>query len=224
MAVIVPLLNEIKALPILLAALCRLEANELLLVDGGSCDGSVEWLADQQRGQFKLLNSKGGRAAQMNKGASVASSDVLLFLHADTTLPEQALSEIGHGRWGRFDIDFHDKHRANSLTLSLVEFMINARSRLSGIATGDQAIFVERTLFEQIGGFEPIAIMEDVALCKRLKTIERPFCSKLKVRTSARRWQRKGVWKTIFLMWALRFAYFVGVSPQRLSLFYKQVR
>lgn len=219
-AIIVPFLNEKKALPLLLAALLRLQPQELIFVDGGSNDGSDEWLRGCSKGQFSVLSSTPGRAQQMNRGASVANSEILLFLHADTLLPDTAMIEVQQGSWGRFDVRFSDNRHPNSLALSLVEAMINLRSRLSGVATGDQAMFVRRDLFNRVGGFSDIPLMEDVALSKSLKRIHKPYCSRAKVGTSARRWKENGIWKTVLLMWALRCAYFFGIPAGYLKRFY----
>ncbi len=223
-AIIVPLLNEMKVLPTLLTTLRRLGADELIMVDGNSSDGSDEWLKKQGRDLTLVTCAQAGRATQMNAGAGVAKADILIFVHADTLLPEEALDEVRNAVWGRFDLSFHDHRNAGFSSLGLVAWMINLRSRLSGVATGDQAIFVERRIFESIGGFDSIPIMEDVALSKRLRRIARPYCSRVKVATSARRWHQKGVWKTIFLMWRLRFAYFIGTSPEQLHRVYRDVR
>lgn len=227
-AVIVPILNERKALPKLMVALLRTGANELILVDGGSTDGSFEWLAQElaQKANHKvtLLSAAPGRAQQMNHGARFATSDVLLFLHADTRLPDGALNEVVKAPWGRFDLDFFDNLDPQKKTLNLVAWMMNTRSRLTGVATGDQGIFMRRSLFEQVGGFNSLPIMEDVAMSKKLRKLEAPYCSKLKVQTSARRWQQNGIWKTIVLMWGMRLAFTLGVSPDRLDRFYTHVR
>ncbi len=231
-AIIMPLLNEIKALPETLAALCRLGAEQLIIVDGGSTDGSREWLQryvsrnaiDTSFQNVIVLDSAPGRARQMNAGAAVAETEILLFVHADTLLPDQALASIGDARWGRFDVTFHDNCSPYSRSLALVQSMMNWRSRITGIATGDQAIFVQRALFQQVAGFDNIPIMEDVALSKKLRQIYPPSCLRDTVQTSARRWRQHGVWRTITLMWALRLAYAIGVSPTRLQALYQQVR
>jgi rSAM/selenodomain-associated transferase 2 len=159
----------------------------------------------------------------MNAGAARARTDLLLFLHADTALPNGALDAIEAATrgaafaWGRFDVSLDSPRR----TLKLVAAMINLRSRLSGIATGDQALFMTRATFQHVNGFAPIALMEDVDLSKRLKRLARPHCLHLKVTTSARRWESRGVWRTIFLMWRLRLAYFFGASPDALARRYR---
>ena len=223
-AVIVPILNEREALPKLLAALLRTQADEVILVDGGSTDGSLEWLTQKLSEDIKLLSSPPGRAQQMNQGAQFAKSDILLFLHADTSLPSGALDEVVNASWGRFDLEFFDNLSPKSNTLALVAWMINVRSRFTGVATGDQAIFIQRYLYEQVGGFDAFPLMEDVAISKKLRKLEAPYCSRLKVQTSARRWKKNGIWKTIFLMWGMRLAFFIGVNPDRLNQFYAQVR
>ncbi len=226
-AVIVPLLNEREALPEIVPALLGSKADELILVDGGSVDGSWEWLqgyAKQNVGPVTLLQTQAGRARQMNAGAQQASAEVLLFLHADTHLPENFLEEVKKEQWGRFDVCFSDNDQPKSLSLSLVQRMMNLRSRISGIATGDQAIFVRRHLFKKVGGYDDIPIMEDVSLSKKLRRVSKPYCSTSLVATSARRWKKYGVWKTIGLMWRLRWSYFFGANPHELAQKYKQVR
>lgn len=158
----------------------------------------------------------------MNEGARRASGEVLLFLHADTSLPEDAprrLLEACAGRdaaWGRFDVRLSGSH----WLLRVVETAMNYRSRLTGIATGDQAMFVRRSLFEQVGGFPHLALMEDIALSRLLLRVRKPLCLRERVVTSSRRWLRHGILKTVFLMWSLRFAYALGADPQRLHRIY----
>ncbi len=223
-AVIVPVLNEIKALPGLLVALGSVKIDEIIFVDGGSRDGSYEWLANHPATSLTLLRSEKGRALQMNTGAMASSADVLLFLHADSSVSNDMLAEVQQARWGRFDVNFHDNHTIKPKLLDFVAYMINLRSRISGVATGDQAMFVERRLFDDVGGFPLVPIMEDVVLSKKLRKIVRPYCSTVTVGTSARRWQKNGVWRTILLMWGLRFAHVLGVPPQNLHRVYRQVR
>jgi rSAM/selenodomain-associated transferase 2 len=165
-----------------------------------------------------VLAAERGRAAQMNAGRAVARGDVLLFLHADTRLPNRAdalildgLTDSGRA-WGRFDVRFNRRG-----VLSLIAFMMNLRSRLTGIATGDQALFVTRAAFDSAGGFPSIALMEDVALSVRLKRISRPLCIRARVTTSGRRWRQHGMLRTIFLMWRLRLAFFFGADPAHLA-------
>lgn len=228
LSVVVPIFNEIAVLPALLAQLAELRADQLILVDGGSNDGSYQWLEQHKDKAFTLLQTASGRALQMNAGAAQCTSDMIVFLHADTMLPKDAKKEILAARnnlrlWGRFDIAFSDVG-SNRIAMPVVAWFMNVRSRLSSIATGDQAIFVDRQLYNIVGGFPNLPVMEDVALCKQLKRHCVPACSRLKAITSARRWQQNGVIKTVLLMWALRLAFAFGVSPQRLAQIYQQVR
>lgn len=227
LTVIIPMLNESLALPALMEHLLPLKRSgaEVIFVDGGSQDDSVLRV---ESGGFRVIRSSGGRAGQMNAGAAVARGTILLFLHADTRLPdtkrpdgvmrilESAMSE-GEQGWGRFDVHISGK----SPLLQLVSTMINLRSRWSGIATGDQAIFVKRSVFERIGGFPEQPLMEDIELSRRLLHSSRPVCCREKVTTSGRRWERYGVWRTIFLMWRLRWAYWRGVPAERLARLYQ---
>lgn len=220
-SIILPVLNEEKNLSISLSRLqpFRQAGHEVIVVDGGSADNSL-MLAHE--GADAVIVSKAGRALQMNSGASVASGDVLLFLHADTVLPENALYVIlslgqTDNFWGHFDV----RLSSNKKIYRLIEYLINLRSRLTSIATGDQAIFIERALFNNVGGFPEIALMEDIAFSRRLRKISRPVCLKQKVITSSRRWENKGVIATVLLMWKLRLYYFFGVSPERLSQLYR---
>jgi len=195
---------------------------EIIVVDGGSRDDTpalTRPLADQ------VVTAAKGRASQMNAGATIALGKILIFLHADTRLPDDALDQIeraiasGH-LWGRFDVRLDSGHPL----LSVVASCINLRSRLSGIATGDQALFVTRQAFEAVGGFPSIPLMEDIELSKRLKNTCEPACLKAKVTTSARRWENFGVLKTIGLMWWLRLGYFLGADPCRLNTLYRTGR
>lgn len=185
-------------------------------MDGGSEDGTAEAarpLAD------RVLEAPRGRARQMNAGAAVARGEVLLFLHADTALPDGAARLLALGlaatgrAWGRFDVTIAGSHPL----LAAVSALMNLRSRWSGIATGDQAIFVRREAFAAVGGFPDIPVMEDVEISRRLKARSRPLCVRSHAITSGRRWERDGVLRTIFLMWKLRFAYAMGVAPERLA-------
>lgn len=220
LSIVMPVLNEAAEIELALSALAPLRAHgtELIVVDGSSSDGSAEVarpLAD------KVFSAPRGRAAQMNAGAAEANGDVLVFLHVDTRLPENADRLILDGlaregrAWGRFDVRF-----ADGGTLRLVALMMNWRSRLTGIATGDQALFVIRTAFDWIGGFPAIALMEDIAFSARLKRVGRPLCLRAPVITSSRRWRRYGLWHTILLMWRLRLAYFLGTDPLHLAKVY----
>jgi len=219
-SIIVPVLNEEKKLPDLLSHLqiFREQGHELIIVDGGSSDNSL-MLA--QLSADNVVVSRKGRAIQMNNGASIASGDVLLFLHSDTFLPEVALDTItglaGDSFWGRFDL----RLSSDKFIFRIIEFFINIRSRLTSINTGDQAIFIETQLFNTVGGFPEIALMEDIAISKKLKKIVPPVCLKQKVISSSRRWENRGVVATVLLMWKLRLYYFLGVSPDRLNQLYR---
>ncbi|HAY46804.1 MAG TPA: glycosyl transferase [Gammaproteobacteria bacterium] len=214
-SVVIPVLREAENISTLRQSTqtFRTLGAEVIIVDGGSDDGTLDLvrsLADQ------LVHAPTGRAKQMNAGAEVASGQILLFLHADTFLSEEvfreSFDEIWGSQWGRFDIRID----SSKYLYRVIEFLINLRSRLSGIATGDQAIFVKKTLFTDMGGFADIPLMEDVEICRRLKAKVRPVCLNQKVVTSARYWERNGPFRTIFRMWGIRFAYWIGVSPEYL--------
>lgn len=222
-SVVVPVRNEAAIAADLAERLRRLAASgcEVIIVDGGSEDGTGDIF---RAAGFGVLLSVAGRAAQMNAGAWGAKGDVLLFLHADTELPAGAVEAVmaactnTRPGWGRFDVRIAGASR----WLPTVAFMINWRSRLSGIATGDQAIFVERLAFERLGGFPNQPLMEDVELSRRLlRTRGRPVCLRKQVTTSGRRWDQHGVWRTIVLMWRLRWAYWRGVPADRLAEWYR---
>ncbi len=217
LSIIVPVLDEAHGIEAALGALQALRhaGAEVIVADGGSSDATCRLaspLADL------VIDAPRGRASQMNAGARASRGATLLFLHADTLLPPDALDAIGllgaSGReWGRFDVAIAG---ADPL-LALVGLLMNARSRASGIATGDQAIFVRRAAFEAVGGYPPIPLMEDVALCKALRRRSPPLCLRERVVTSARRWERHGTLRTIVLMWRLRLAYALGADPHRLA-------
>ena len=220
-SVIIPVLNESDGLADLDQHLGLFFFGEVIYVDGGSTDGSWEWL---QKNVDCVIQSDAGRAIQMNAGAKKASKDYLLFLHADTRLPEQASRQILKGldvhSWGWFDVNFF----GNDWLLSIVARCMNLRSRLTGVSTGDQGLFLERSVFFDIDGFDEIPLMEDVAITKRLKNLSRPFCSKARIITSSRRWHENGRLKTILLMWRLRWKYYRGESPETLRRYYQDVR
>src|SRR5262245_35445158 len=218
LSIIVPVLDEAAGIAATLQSLApfRQRGAEVIVADGGSSDHTVERarpLAD------RVLVAPRGRAAQTNVGAAAAAGDVLLFLHADTRLPADADGLLLYGLadsgrvWGRFDVEIDSSHPL----LAVVAGLVNWRSQLTGIATGDQAIFVKRDAFAQVGGFPDIALMEDVALSKRLKRLGRPLCLAARARTSGRRWEERGVVRTIVLMWRLRLAYWLGVEPAVLA-------
>lgn len=221
-SVVVPALNEAGGIAATLAPLRPLRArgHEVLVVDGGSEDGTPERAAPLAD---RVLRSAPGRARQQNAGARAARGGVLLFLHADTRLPEGAdravlegLARSGRG-WGRFDVRLSGRHPA----LRVVEGMISLRSRLGGVATGDQAIFVRRDWFEAAGGFPEIPLMEDVALSRALLRRGRPLCLREAVVTSSRRWETRGIVRTILLMWRLRLEFWLGADPKRLARRYR---
>lgn len=221
LTIIIPALNEQAGIETFLQNLQLLRPQcKLLLVDGGSDDDTA---ALAQPYVDNVLHAESGRAMQMNAGAAIASAPVLLFLHADTYLPEDAISQIQDAInsgycWGRFDVQLTGQH----FLLKLVAWLMNIRSRWSGIATGDQAIFVLRTLFEQQSGYADITLMEDIELSARLKKVSKPFCVRSKVTSSGRRWISFGIVRTITLMWWLRLQYSTGTSPERLALLYKE--
>jgi rSAM/selenodomain-associated transferase 2 len=224
LSIIVPVLNEADIIADTLAALAPLRQRgaEVIVADGGSRDATVD-LA--RPAADRIIVAPRGRAAQMNAGAALARGDVLLFLHADTRLPGNADTLVLEGfkqsgrSWGRFDINI----AGHSPLLAIVASAINFRSRLTGIATGDQAMFVSRDVFAEVGGFPDIALMEDVALSHTLKRVSRPLCLTAKVTTSGRRWEQHGVLRTIVLMWRLRLAYFLGAEPATLARRYGYV-
>ena len=180
-------------------------------MDGGSSDATARLAAPLAD---RVIDAPRGRAAQMNKGAAAASGDALLFLHADTRLPPEADRLVGEAlrghAWGRFDVAID----SDDPRLAVIAFFINRRSRLSGIATGDQAIFVRRDAFP---GFAPIALMEDIAFSRAMKQVSPPACLTARVLTSARRWERRGVARTVLLMWRLRYEYWRGADPDELA-------
>lgn len=222
LSIIIPMLNEAALLPDCLTHLRPLQQSgiEVIVVDGGSHDGSDR--IARQAG-FTVRYSKRGRARQMNCGAATASGDILLFLHADTRLPgevtahlDQALSG-GQHVWGRFDVNIC----GHAWQLRLVAALMNLRSRLSGIATGDQAMFMTQAAFTAVGGFPEQPLMEDIEMSRRLLSLSRPACIGQRATTSGRRWETQGVWRTIMLMWRLRWAYWRGTPADRLERFYQ---
>jgi len=223
LSIIIPALNEADRIGGALAALAPLRAGgvEVVVVDGGSSDATVQIA---QPSADRIVTAARGRARQMNAGAAVARGDVLLFLHADSTLPPDADRLVldalaGSNRvWGRFDVAID-----GPASLGVVAMMMNIRSRLTGIATGDQAMFVNRAAFAAAGGVPEIELMEDIALSRRLKTFGPPLCLQQRVVTSGRRWQQRGILRTILLMWRLRLAYFFGAQPAALARQYGYV-
>lgn len=226
-SIIVPVLNEAAVVPELLRHLSGVGAWQTIVVDGGSGDGTWERLNAARPAPDILCRSARGRAAQMNSGARRATGDLLLFLHADTRLPEGAIARITEAlrpaperRWGRFDVRFDHA----GPTLKLVAAAMNRRSAWTSVCTGDQAIFVRREDFLDIGGFAALPLMEDIDLSRRLKRCSRPLRIREPVTTSSRRWRENGVWKTIFLMWRLRWLFWRGVPASTLAARYRTVR
>jgi rSAM/selenodomain-associated transferase 2 len=216
LSIVIPVLNEAERIGASLAALAplRRRGHEVIVADGGSTDVTRELAAPLCEA---VVSSPRGRGAQMNAGARFATGDALLFLHADSALPSAAdrlvFESLQRRRWGRFDVEIEGRHRL----LKVVGWTMNLRSRLTGIATGDQAIFVRRADF---AGFPEIALMEDIAFSRRMKRRGAPACLRSRVRTSGRRWESRGVLRTIVLMWRLRLLYFLGARPERLARLY----
>ncbi|MGG5871903.1 TIGR04283 family arsenosugar biosynthesis glycosyltransferase [Pseudomonas peli] len=222
LSVVIPVRNEAQALPYLLGDLADLRAAgaELILVDGGSTDGTCELALGRVD---QLLRTALGRALQMNAGAAVARGEYLWFVHADTRVSVESLESLQGALkerplWGRFDV----RLSGPGLALRVIGAMINLRSRLSGIASGDQGIFVARQRFEALGGYAPIPLMEDLQLCRRLNALARPRCLRPPLSTSSRRWEQHGIWRTVVLMWCLRLAYYCGASPEKLARQYRR--
>ena len=221
LSIVMPVLDEAAEINAALAALAplRAEGHQLIVVDGGSRDGTLA----QCRGRaIEVLQAPRGRASQMNAGAALAQGEVLLFLHADTRLPgnagvaiEQAIAT--GAQWGRFDVTIVGR----SMMFPVIAALMNLRSRCSNIATGDQAIFVRRDLFERIGGYADLPLMEDIDLCRRLGSRAAPACLRQRVSTSGRRWEQRGVWRTIMLMWRLRWRYWRGEPAEALARAYR---
>jgi rSAM/selenodomain-associated transferase 2 len=220
LSIVVPALNEAPRIGSLLDMLAPLRAAgvELIVVDGGSADDTR---AIAHARADRVVASPRGRARQMNAGAGAASGDVLLFLHADSRPPAGVADLIREAlasgaKWGRFDVEIEGR----PAMLRVVAWFMNHRSRLTGIATGDQGLFMTRAAYDQAGGFPEQPLMEDIEMCKRLKRVGRPACLPARMITSGRRWEKHGVWPTIILMWRLRLAYFLGANPDRLHRIY----
>ena len=218
-SVVVPVYNEstnVESLVRRLRALKDDYVKDIIVVDGGSTDGSFTQLQAQLGKHAACIKSDKGRAKQMNAGAQHATGTWLFFLHADTELTGlhiiEAVNQATMGKWGRFDVRLSGHHPA----FRVIERFINWRSRWTGVATGDQCLFVRKNLFDELGGFASIPLMEDVELSKRLKRIAPPICVAKPVTTSSRKWEQDGIIKTVWLMWRLRFAYWLGASPDEL--------
>jgi rSAM/selenodomain-associated transferase 2 len=219
LSIIVPTLNEAQALPLLIGDLSPLLAAgaQLIIADAGSTDGTVAL------GRQYIIQAPRGRARQMNAGAAKAHGEVLWFVHADTRITPEVLAAWPlvltrtNWQWGRFDVRLSGRARG----LRVIEAMINWRSRFSRIATGDQGIFVRRELFDAIKGFADQPLMEDIALCRTLKAIAPPECRRERLITSSRRWEQRGIVRTVLLMWWLRARYFFGADPAHLARSYR---
>ena len=229
--VIIPTLNEASTIAQTLQHTAELGFDRINVVDGGSTDGTTEIVRTlgaqgSTLNRIRLLTSPPGRAKQLNTGARASDRDILLFLHADTRLPDHAKQLIEsaladpHIVGGRFDVRFDN----TSPWSRIIAAFMNARSRFTRISTGDQAMFVRRNIFERLGGFSDIPLMEDIEFSSRLKPIGPIAPLRETVTTSFRRWEQQGPLRTILLMWTLRFLYWLGVSPERLSKFYAAIR
>lgn len=229
-AVIIPVLNEEETMPALLGALLPAGFEEVIVVDGGSRDRTVNVtrtiLASVPDPRYRLVSGPCGRASQMNTGAALAKAEILMFLHADTQLPHNARQAVEQAMadstcvGGRFDVRFpRDTGYA-----WMVSRLMNLRSRLSGIATGDQTLFVRRSMFEQMGGFANLPLMEDIEFSRRLKFLGTVAALSDTVITSFRRWEKHGPFRTIVRMWLLRLCYWLGLDPHRLHRYYDPVR
>lgn len=212
-SIVIPVLNDAPALETTLATVP--EGPEVVVVDGGSHDDSV---AVARRYRARVVSSDRGRGRQMNEGARLSTRPTIVFLHADTRLPPdfaEAMSAFARsGReWGRFDV----RLSGGNHMFRVIEFMMNWRSRLTGICTGDQAIFVTRAAFERTGGLSIQPLMEDIEFSRRMRRRTMPYCTPVRIETSSRRWEHRGIWSTILLMWQLRLMYFVGVDAERLA-------
>ncbi len=220
---IVPVFNEERVLPELMAGLQQLNANELVVVDGGSTDNTCRLLEEST---LYWIHSASGRAVQMNAGARECESDIFLFIHSDTSIDSNHILAIKQAMQdascvgGRFDV----RLSGHGLALRVIGRFINLRSRLTGISTGDQCQFVRRDVFERMGGFPEQDLMEDVKFSKRLKRYGKISCLSEQVVSSSRRWETHGVLRTVLLMWKLRFLYWLGVSPEKLAAMYRQAR
>jgi rSAM/selenodomain-associated transferase 2 len=221
LSIVIPALNEAAAIGALLGDLgaLRRTGHEVIVVDGGSTDDTACIAA---RAADRVLAGPTGRARQMNAGAAAARGEVLWFVHADSRLPAGCAEAIAGAlrrgsSWGRFDVALSGRRPL----FRVVERLINLRSRWSGIATGDQGIFVTRALFAAAGGYPEMPLMEDVALCRTLRRRARPACLRQRITTSSRRWESRGAWRTIALMWRLRLGYVLGADPRKLAERYR---
>jgi len=220
-SIIIPVLNEAQHIADTLMSLAayRSQGHEVIVIDGGSNDDTVS-ISEQYAD--RVLYSDAGRAMQMNSGIDEASGDALLFLHADTRLPADAVTKLIHAVedgyfWGRFNVRLSGKH----FMFRIIECMMNLRSCITGVVTGDQAIFVSHESIEIVGAYPRLPLMEDVVFSKRLRKLGWPACIRQQVVTSSRRWEDKGILRTMLLMWRLRLLFFLGVSADRLARQYQ---
>lgn len=220
-SIIIPVLNEAEHIAGTLMSLAsyRSQGHEVIVIDGGSSDDTVS-ISEQYAD--RVLYSVAGRAMQMNRGIDEASGDALLFLHADTRLPADAVAKLIHAVedgyfWGRFNVRLSGKH----FMFRIIERMMNLRSCITGVATGDQAIFVSHESIQIVGDYPRLPLMEDIVFSKRLLKLGRPACIRHQVVTSSRRWEDKGILRTMLLMWRLRLLFFLGVSADRLARQYR---
>ena len=222
-AVVIPVLNEQKVIGSTLSNLNAIGVNEIIVVDGGSTDRTREIASEAGA---RVVAAPRGRGRQMNEGARLAQGKILLFLHADTRLPRSALEDIRRALsdpayvGGRFDVSLD----GDRWIFKVVGALISLRSRLSRVATGDQAIFIRKEVFQQLGGFPDISLMEDIALSRMLKKRGKVACLRSRVITSSRRWEREGIWSTILKMWLLRLLYLAGICPRGLKQYYGEAR
>ncbi len=222
LAIVIPVFNEATILPAVLQSFETLSVEELVFVDGGSTDHTVALIRESG---FVCLQSEAGRAKQMNMGAQHTSSDIILFLHIDTSISSSHISNIKKAYKqgflsGRFDVQLSN----TSIIYRIISFFINTRSRLTKISTGDQGIFVTRKAYEAVGGYPEIALMEDIVLTSALKKIGKVACLHDKLVTSSRRWENHGIINTVLLMWKLRLLFWLGVSPDKLASMYRDAR
>lgn len=226
LSIIIPVLNEAANISAALVALqpLRERGAEVIAVDGGSSDDTftlAQKLCDH------VITAPRGRANQQNAGARIAKGEALLFLHSDTRLPDhvdalvQGALTTEKSAWGRFDVKLGIASEPPHAMFTVIAALMNFRSRMTGVATGDQCIFVRKAVFDAVGGFPQISLMEDIALSKALRRVSAPACLTERVTTSTRRWQTRGVWRTVLLMGWLRLAYWLGVSPARLAAWYR---
>ena len=226
LSIVIPALNESNNIVATLVPLQAMRSRgvEIILVDGGSIDGTTQIAAQLVDHVIDSAAADRGRARQMNAGAKTANGNALLFLHADSVLPPDADQLILNGlqstsrTWGRFDVTIEGRH----FFLPVVSWFMNQRSKLTGVATGDQGLFMTREAFIAAGGFANIPLMEDVAMCVLLKKSSAPICLRQKITTSGRRWEKYGVWHTILLIWRIRLAYFCGADPAELHRAYHE--